>query len=68
MDAELRQRAKPVPDPVPAPNLAAGITAKATTKVPAGEEHPSGKESHGKAIQILRGVSFAVFFLSSCVT
>ncbi|CAK7224567.1 hypothetical protein SBRCBS47491_005595 [Sporothrix bragantina] len=64
MDTELRQRAKPVPEPVPAPNLAAGITAKA----PAVEEHPSGKESHGKAIQILRGVSFAIFFISSVIT
>ncbi|CAK7271065.1 hypothetical protein SEPCBS57363_004424 [Sporothrix epigloea] len=68
MDTELRQRVKPVPeplpDPVPAPNLTAGLT----TKAPTMEEHPSGKESHGTAIQLLRGVSLAIFFLTSVIT
>jgi hypothetical protein len=30
------------------------------------ELHPSGKEQHGRAIQILRGVLFAVYFLGGC--
>lgn len=68
MDTELRQRVKPVPeplpDPVPAPNLAAGLT----TKAPTIEKHPSGKESHGTAIQLLRSVSLAIFFLTSVIT
>lgn len=63
MDAELRQRVKPVLDPVPAPNLAAGVTAGA----PAIVEHPSGKEGHGKAVQILRGILFAIFFFTTVV-
>ncbi|KJR87676.1 uncharacterized protein SPSK_07530 [Sporothrix schenckii 1099-18] len=63
MDSELRQRAKPAPDPVPAPNLTAGVAGG----VPAIVEHPSGKEGHGKAVQILRGALFAVFFFATVI-
>lgn len=28
--------------------------------------HPSGKEQHGRAIQILRGLLFAVYFIGGC--
>ena len=63
MDAELRQRAKAVPDAVPAPNLVAGVKGGA----PAIVEHPSGKEGHGKTMQILRGILFAIFFFTTVV-
>lgn len=28
--------------------------------------HPSGKEQHGRAMQILRGLLFAVYFIGGC--
>lgn len=64
--AELRQR-KPAEEAVPAPDLAAGAKPKASEATSA-TDHPSGKESHGRAIQILRGVSFTLFFFTTVLS
>ncbi len=64
MDAELRQRAPVAAEAVPAPNLTAGATKTAVATV----EHPSGKQGHGRLMQILRGLSFAVFFFTCIIT
>ena len=54
---------------LPAPEVLAGITeeelAKERNKLPK-EEHPSGKESYGTFMQIIRGSCFALYF-NSCI-
>ena len=47
---------------IPGPSLALGKTD--TDKNLA---HPSGKEKHSRLTQFLRGASFAIYFLSSCL-
>lgn len=54
---------------IPAPTITMGLgqtskTASASLK----DAHPSGKRGHGKAMQILRGVAFTIYFLTCCVT
>ncbi len=66
MAAELRHRAQGHSEEeiwTPAVKLGAGPGA---AYVPH-DEHPSGKESHGRFIQAARGLSFAVYFLGCCV-
>jgi hypothetical protein len=65
MATELRNRAPAhTPSQVPAAELSAG------TKVskPTPDAHPSGKEQHGQAMRILRGLSAIVYFLTCSVT
>jgi len=54
---------------LPAPEVLAGITeedlAKQRKTLPK-EEHPSGKESYGTFMQIIRGSCFALYF-NSCI-
>lgn len=57
MAADLRQRV-PSLRPVEASSPDAG---------PAPIAHPSGREKHGRLVQILRGVSVAVYFVT-CAT
>ena len=65
MSTELRQRgAQQDPTAIPGPNLAAAGAAAGSL---AGDAHPSGKEKHGRLMQVLRGLSFGVWFLSCCV-
>jgi hypothetical protein len=49
---------------LPGPDLGAGFSKQKHD----GITHPSGKESHGRSIQILRGVAFVVYFLLCCIT
>ncbi|OAA65639.1 Phospholipid/glycerol acyltransferase [Niveomyces insectorum RCEF 264] len=66
MNAELRQRVKPTLEPVPAPNLVAGATS--TVQLDGKTAHPSGKEKHSRLTQLLRGLSFGIFFITSAIT
>lgn len=64
MATELRQRTTQRDSPViPGPNLGAGAAAS----TPVGDAHPSGKEKHGRLIQVLRGASFGIYFISCCI-
>lgn len=54
---------------IPAPAIAMGLSQaskKASTSPK--DAHPSGKRGHGKAMQILRGLAFTIYFLTCCVT
>lgn len=52
---------------LPGPDLAGLAANKAPAKANgAGEAHPSGRESYGPAMQILRGIAFAVYFNTCC--
>lgn len=66
MEAEVRKRPSSEKDKtdggVPAPTLAG-----TTTEPPAAEQHPSGRKQYGQTIQILRALSFGIFFTSCCV-
>ncbi|KAK4181531.1 acyltransferase-domain-containing protein [Triangularia setosa] len=42
------------------------VNTKATAPVVA-PAHPSGKEKHGRLVQILRGFSFFVYFMAGCI-
>lgn len=67
MATEVRKRATgPTPSEIPAPELAAGaaLPDKSKNKNAA---HPSGKEKHGQLMQVLRVVSFAVYFTAGCI-
>ncbi|KAK1756957.1 Phospholipid/glycerol acyltransferase [Echria macrotheca] len=65
MAIELRNRAPAhTPSQVPAPELSAG----AKLSKPTPDAHPSGKEQHGQAMRILRGLSAIVYFLTCSVT
>lgn len=65
MSTELRHRGvQQDATAIPAPNLGAGA---ASDNKPAGDEHPSGREKHGRLMQVLRGLSFGIYFLSCCV-
>ncbi|KAK0636399.1 acyltransferase-domain-containing protein [Bombardia bombarda] len=72
MASTLRQRLPPhqassssPADNVPAPEVLAG----ASLSDPAQETsaHPSGKEKHGRLMQIVRGLTFVVYFFSGCL-
>lgn len=49
---------------IPAPD-AAGLTGKPPTPGPR-DHHPSGKESYGALMQVVRAAAFAVFF-TTCI-
>jgi hypothetical protein len=61
--------ADPPETAIPAPEVLAGITEESLAKkqkpLPK-EEHPSGKESYGTLMQIIRGSCFALYF-NSCI-
>lgn len=63
MTADLPRRRAPQPSAVPAPNRAA------STPLDTGhpDAHPSGKAKYGALMQVVRGVSFAVYFICSCI-
>lgn len=61
--SELRQRVQPRDEIPPTGNLAAGLT---STEDVAPDEHPSGKESHGRLLQGLRIVALALYFTAGC--
>lgn len=65
MATELRQRLQS-PDEVPTGNLSIGVGG-GTGKDGGKEEHPSGKESHGRWMQGLRVLAFATYFTSGCI-
>jgi hypothetical protein len=49
---------------LPGPELGVGFTAqKANGPLVA---HPSGKESYGRFIQVLRGLAFGLYFAACC--
>jgi hypothetical protein len=60
MAAELHHRNTSESN-IPATSLHAGAMKSAH------DAHPSGKEKHGTAMQIARGVSFAVYFTVCCL-
>ena len=69
MATELRNRAPTKGVDVPSQKQDAGMKlsgASGAVELPNSELHPSGKEQHGRAIQILRGILFAVYFLGGC--
>lgn len=55
---------------IASPGLKAGLEkpSEMVKPVEVKTEHPSGKESHGRVVQILRTVAFAIFFLTCCAT
>ncbi|KXX81458.1 putative acyltransferase CST26 [Madurella mycetomatis] len=57
MAADLRHRVPAAAAADPAPTDAA----------PAPGSHPSGKEKHGRLVQVLRGVSFGVYFMTCAI-
>ncbi|KAI9155103.1 putative acyltransferase [Paramyrothecium foliicola] len=51
---------------LPGPDLSTGF---ASQKKDAGPiTHPSGKKSHGRSMQILRGLAFGIYFTVCCIT
>lgn len=63
---------------IPAPELSSGIVRPYTAPGRAqgqkrqlngpGDAHPSGKESHGRLMQVLRGLAFAIYMMACCTT
>lgn len=54
---------------IPAPGIAMGLNQKSKkATVSPKDAHPSGKRGHGRAMQILRGVAFTVYFFTCCAT
>ncbi|KAI8242747.1 putative acyltransferase [Colletotrichum sp. SAR 10_77] len=53
---------KKIDDAVPAPGPNAGLLRKPS------DSHPAGRIKHNKLMQILRGVSFAVYFAACCAS
>lgn len=51
---------------IPAPD-AAGLAEKPRVPV-ASDHHPSGKESYGRLMQLLRGLTLGIFFNACIVT
>ncbi len=66
MAADLRQRMQP-PGGLPTPTLGAGAKAVPATDDDGRMAHPSGKEKNDRLTQLLRGLSFGVYFFSSCL-
>ena len=66
MDADLRHR---VPGKGVEEIWTPGIKLTAGTGDPKAAQngHPSGKEKHGQLMQILRGLTFGVYFFSCCI-
>lgn len=67
MATTVRKRVtEQTPTDIPGPDLLAGaaITNKSKTNP---FPHPSGKEKHGPLMQVLRVVSFAIYFIAGCV-
>lgn len=58
--------AEPAEENIPGPDSNAGIKPLEKSKVAfqAKDAHPSGRESHGRLMQILRGFAFAVYFFT----
>lgn len=55
---------------LPAPGLNAGVVDtkdKHATLRSSKVTHPSGKESHGQSMQILRGLAVAIYFATCCM-
>lgn len=55
---------------IPSPELLAGLAEKSLAekqKPKQKEEHPSGKESYGTLMQIVRGSLFALYFNTCCM-
>lgn len=67
MATEVRQRVKPNAAALPA-DPDTSTSPAATTKGKSEAPHPSGKEKHGRVIQILRGVSLLLFFFTCATT
>lgn len=51
---------------IPSPD-AAGLAEKSIMTGPK-DHHPSGKESYGTAMQLLRAAAFSTYFITCCVT
>jgi len=54
---------------VPSPDAAGLMDSAGAKPAPSGprDAHPSGKESYGRIMQILRGLAFAVYFNTCCI-
>jgi hypothetical protein len=55
---------------IPSPELLAGLAEKSLAEKQnpkPKEEHPSGKESYGTLMQVVRGSLFALYFNSCCI-
>ncbi|KAH6603196.1 acyltransferase [Trichoderma cornu-damae] len=54
---------------ISAPAVAMGLnqTSEKASASP-NDAHPSGKRGHGRAMQILRGLAFGIYFFTCCVT
>lgn len=53
----------------PSPGVA-GLLGSSGPKTSSGgpkDAHPSGKESYGRIMQVLRGLAFAVYFNTCCI-
>jgi len=59
MTAELRQRIQDAGRASPALKTSVGRASA--------EAHPSGKEKHDRLTQVLRGLSFTIYFFTGCV-
>lgn len=62
MTAELRQRVQPQEG-----NPTANVGAGAKISNPTADPHPSGKKKHGRWVQVLRVLVFAIYFASCCI-
>ncbi|EFX00735.1 phospholipid/glycerol acyltransferase [Grosmannia clavigera kw1407] len=68
MATEVRQRVKPNAAALPTDSIASTPLTITVNGKPAAAPHPSGREKHGRVIQILRGVSLIMFFFTIQIT
>ena len=54
---------------IPATRLPAGTMDRMPSRVANAPQvaHPSGRESYGKSMQIIRGVALAIYLLTCCI-
>lgn len=54
---------------LPSPDAAGLMSSAGAKTVSTGpkDAHPSGKESYGRIMQLLRGLAFAVYFNTCCI-
>lgn len=56
------------PDAVQKPAAATNGSAAKPAPAPEAAHHPSGKAGHGPIVKFLRGLSFAIYFITCSVT